>query len=179
MRTGKPIKNKKRRDPRYFLHEDVDDPDYLSPEERSKMVAAAKADVEGSLAKKQSGAQQGDPDSNADDAAELRDIANDLETSAGSGEGAEGSGRPTLDTMGLDPEVEMPDGTSLTIRDIHKEMVESGAVVEWEGEEINFATNEYVRGEEYPEDHGFALAEMFLLHKGYDPDDEASVARKP
>jgi hypothetical protein len=44
MRYGKPIKNKKRRDPRYFLHEDIED-----------------------------------PDSDADDAAELRDLAHDIE----------------------------------------------------------------------------------------------------
>ena len=58
MRTGKPIKNKKRRDPRYFLHEDQEeqlageDEDVLGDDEGegedpSEMTASVNAPPEG------------------------------------------------------------------------------------------------------------------------------------
>tara|TARA_Y100000310_G_scaffold327006_1_gene392721 strand:- start:806 stop:1141 length:336 start_codon:yes stop_codon:yes gene_type:complete len=85
--------------------------------------------------------------------------------------------QPIINWSGETPEIVMPDGAILGVLDMHEELVRSGAVIDYEGEEINFATNEYVRNKEYPYDHPVALSEMYLLHKGYNPDDIATTRR--
>ena len=87
--------------------------------------------------------------------------------------------RPVLDTMGYFAAVEMPDGKELGPEQMHAELMNSKAVVEYEGEKYDFGTEDFLRSEEYAHEHSSSVAEMYLIHKGYDPDDRASVARRP
>jgi hypothetical protein len=77
--------------------------------------------------------------------------------------------------------VTTPDGKRFSVSDMHEELMLSTAPIEYEGEMVDFSPEsafaEYLRSEQYVEDHPMSIAEMFLISRGYDPDDPSSVTQ--